>query len=142
MAADAYLGKDAYLKIGATSAATEISGAGNGLRNVRLMPSVEVRPVPGTGTAVHHQSMEKVTEKLEFECDANSVTWPLLHRKHGETIHFELGPIGNTASQTPALPKLTGSGVVADYEQTGDVGDALSFSIGILVDGSVTEGTY
>lgn len=136
--ADAYLGRDLFLKIGpAANTLTQISGDGSGLSNFDIADAVGTRPIPGQGTSVQRQSLGVHDYTCTFEIDANATTWPLLHRKTGETIHVEAGRRGNGAG----MPKEVLSGLATVTEAI-TYDDVIRFSVSIEVNGGIADSDY
>lgn len=136
--ADAYLGNAADFKIGASAGSlTAISGAGNGLSEVELTDEVGTRVIPGGGDAVRRQSLVVHDNGISFSVDANSVTWPLLHRKSGATVYFEYGPRGTGSG----MPRYTGS-FIAQVSEASPSDDVIRFTVTGEINGPVTAGTY
>ena len=136
--ADAFRGKDVYLKAGpAANNLTEISGEGNGLQVVNLTRTPNIRQIPGGGTDIRRQSMDMLDNQFPFTVDKNPVTEPLFEGKEGQRIYFEYGASGNATGKT----KQTFSGF-ATIDSPAPFDGAVQYSINIMIDGGVTKGTY
>ncbi len=137
-------GKNTYFALGSAGTESTLVNLSTYLMQVQFPRPIDVAETSTFGTTAKtyvvglYGSTISFTGRWEPTVDAQLAG--LLG--NSTAVSFEYGPGGNTAAQTPALVKYTGSGFLTSYDVQGAVGDMVGFSVQMQISGAVTRATY